>query len=111
MLKSYRKHTVLYKTKTRLVLKFENVFIFLLNISFTKACGVIVFTYWLILDLQKYKPNKGFYGNRKDGYPVESREFIRKFIWCFKSGISYDTCVFYTTIITNTGKHFNFCYL
>lgn len=45
MLKSYRKHTVLYKTKTRLVLKFENVFIFLLNISFTKACGVIVFTY------------------------------------------------------------------
>lgn len=40
----------------------------------------MVFMYYVILDLQKYKPNKGFHGNRKDGYPVESREFIRKFI-------------------------------
>lgn len=47
---------------------------------------VYFFFYWLTLDLQKYKPNKGFHGNRKDCCPVESREPVRKFIWCPQSG-------------------------
>lgn len=40
------------------------------------------FFHSLTLDMQKYKPNKGFHGNRKDGCLIEFREPIWKSIWC-----------------------------